>query len=292
MLDTNPITQDTVKEVLSINAEQITDASYWEGLFSKLLDFLPTVLYAFIFLFVGFKLIKFIMNFLKRILRLRQCDESVIGFVSTTVSVILKVAVIISFVGMLGIETTAFIAALGAAGLAVGLALQGTLQNFAGGVIILVLKPFRLNDLVEFGGHKGTVKNISIFNTTIDNPLTNELVVIPNSTVATSTIVNWSENSPRRVEAPFSISYGENIDNARKVVIAKAKSDARVLDSIDCEVIVKSLNSSSVDLELRVWVMPEHYFVVSSDMLELAYNTLIENNISMPFPQLDVKIKP
>lgn len=268
----------------------IVDPQYWENKISDFLNFIPTIIFAIIVLILGFKLCNIIVHIIARIMRRRSCEESVIGFASTTISVILKVIVVMSFVGILGINTSAFVATLGAAGLAVGLALQGTLQNFAGGVIILVLKPFRTGDLVEFGGHKGVVGEIKIFNTVIDKFATNETVIVPNSAIASGTLINWKSERERRIQASFSVAYGEDISLVRAIVLEMAERDSRLLDTAK-EVIVTALADSSVNMELRVWVRPVDYVAVSSDMLENIYNILNENNISIPFPQLDVKIK-
>lgn len=269
---------------------KITDISYWEDLFSEFLNFIPTIIFAFIVLTVGFKLCNLLCHLLSKLMRRRECDHSVIAFTTTTVGIILKIIVIMIFVGILGIETTSFVAMLGAAGLAIGLALQGTLQNFAGGVIILVLKPFRVGDLVEFGGHKGFVKAIRIFNTEIDKLTTNETVIVPNSAIASSTLINWRTERERRVDAPFSVAYGEDISFVRAIVLQMAEKDSRLLDT-GKDVIVTALADSSVNLELRVWVRPDDYIFVKSDMLENIYNILNENKVSIPFPQLDVKMK-
>lgn len=286
-----PVQIDTLTNAAGhFDKVKITDASYWEDLLSDFLNFIPTILFAFIVLTIGFKLCNFLCRMMGKLMRRKQCDESVIAFTSTTVGIILKIIVIMIFVGILGIETTSFVATLGAAGLAVGLALQGTLQNFAGGVIILVLKPFRVGDLVEFGGHKGSVKAIRIFNTEIDKLTTNETMIVPNSAIASSTLINWRSERERRVDAAFSIAYGEDISYVRAIVLQMAERDSRLLGT-EKDVVVTALADSSVNLELRVWVRPVDYVVVSSDMLENIYNVLNANNVSIPFPQLDVKMK-
>lgn len=270
---------------------QITDATYWENLFNEFIDFVPTIIGAFAYLIIGLKIAKFLTTILKKILRRNNCDESVVGFVSATILIILRVFIIIYFIRILGIETTSFVAALGAAGLAIGLALQGTLQNFAGGVIVLVLKPFKVGDLVEFGGEKGFVAEINIFNTVINKPTTNEILIVPNSSVASSSLVNWSNERTRRIESPFSIAYGEDIAKVRALVLDMASKDERVLKDIACEVVVVALADSSVNLELRVWVNPVDFFAVQADMLEKIYNLLNAEGVVIPFPQLDVNVK-
>lgn len=273
-----------------IDVVEILDASYWEGLLNKAINFIPTIIFAFFILFIGFKLVNIFVRILSRIMDRNNCDSSVSRFVATTARVILKLVVIMTFIGILGIKTSAFVAMLGAAGLAIGLALQGTLQNFAGGVVILVLKPFKVSDLVEFGGHKGVVKEIKIFNTIIDKIATNETVIVPNSTIASSTLINWKVERERRVNAQFSIAYGEDIAIVRKLVLEIAANEPRLLPNKP-EVLVIALADSSVNLELRVWVKPDDYIAVSSDMLEQIYNKLNDNKIAIPFPQLDVNLK-
>lgn len=287
-----PIIDTLINEVpKKVDVAKITEAAYWDDLLERFLNFIPTIIFAFILLYVGFKAANIIVKIIQKIMRRHLCDESVIGFMTTTVSVILKIIVLMSFVGVLGIETSAFVAMLGAAGLAVGLALQGTLQNFAGGVVILVLKPFRVNDLVEFGGHKGIVKDIKIFNTVIDKLTTNETVIVPNSIIASSTLINWKGERERRLELAFSVAYGENIEEVRRIVLSMAYEDKRVLRTTAPAVIVTALADSSVNMELRVWVDPNDVVFVSSDMLERIYDVLNQHNISIPFPQLDVQIK-
>ncbi len=290
-MDTTTTITNTIVAAEGAGVKNVFTADIFWDMLSKLLAYIPTVIIAFLLLFVGMKLVKFAIKLLGKLLRKRQIEETVISFVQNITNIGLKVLVILTFIGVLGIPTSSFIAAIGAAGLAVGLALQGSLQNFAGGVIILMLRPYRVGDLIEFGGAKGTVVAINIFNTVIEKPTTNENVIIPNGTVAASSLINWKQDRNRRVESSFGIAYGEDIAKARAVVLEMASKDDRVLKDIPTEVIVKSLGDSSVNLELRVWVKPDDYFPVCSDMLERIYNTLNENNINIPFPQLDVMIK-
>ncbi len=290
---TNIANPTTVENVLSTNNGNIGEmsADFFYNALASIIDYLPTVVAAFIFLFLGLKLSKLAVKLIDKLLHKRQIEITVINFFHNLTNIVLRVLVVLTFVGILGIPTSSFIAAIGAAGLAVGLALQGSLQNFAGGVIILILRPYKLGDFIEFAGQKGTVVSINIFNTIIEKPTTNENVIIPNGTVAASSIINWKQNRNRRVESAFGIAYGEDIAKARQIVIDMASKDERIIKDIAPDVIVASLGDSSVNLELRVWVKPEDYFPVCSDMLERIYNELNNNNISIPFPQLDVNIK-
>lgn len=284
---TKEIAIDLSKEPSKIVADLLY---YGESQLLEFLRFIPTIIYAFVILFIGFKLVNIFVKMLNVILHRRMIDESVIGFTLTIAKVVLRIILILIFIGILGFETTALITMLGATGLAVGLALQGTLQNFAGGIIILVLKPFKLGDLIEFGGQKGTVINIRMFDTKIDKLTTNEQVIIPNSIIASSTLINWRLERERRVELSFGIAYGQSIEKTRRVILDMALKDKRLL-ATPPTVVVTSLGDSSVNLELRVWVRPQDAFDIKVDMLEDIYNILNENNIPIPFPQLDVQIK-
>ena len=263
---------------------------YGQNLLTEFLHFIPTIIFAFVALFLGFKLVNLLIKALRVILNRRMVDKSVASFTLTASKVALKIIVIVFFISILGFEVTVLITMLGAAGLAIGLALQGTLQNLAGGVVILVLKPFRVGDTIEFGGQKGTVIDIRMFDTKIDKLTTNETVIVPNSIIASSTLINWRIERERRIELPFGIAYGESIEKTRKVILEMAAKDDRLLVT-PSTVVVTSLGDSSVNLELRVWVRPSDFFDVQVDMLERIYNTLNENSIPIPFPQLDVQIK-
>ncbi len=287
---------DTTNAVAAANPIAVTGAKdfstdiLWDFL-ARLLDYVPTLIAACLILYVGLKISHFLAKLVGKIMEKRNVEKTVVGFVEKIVHISLQIIVIITFIGILGIPTTSFIAMIGAAGLAIGMALQGSLQNFAGGVIILILKPFKIGDFIDFGGEKGTVVAINIFNTVVERATTNETVIIPNGSVSSSTLINWKKERIRRVESPFSIAYGEDIAKVRAIIIAMANKDERVLQDKGVNVVVTALADSSVNLELRVWIEPVHYFDVAADMLEKIYNTLNENNIEIPFPQLDVKIK-
>lgn len=254
-------------------------------------DFLPKLIFALIIFVISYKLINVLTKVLRKILTKRKIDPSVVKFISLLVSISIKMILLISIISYLGIEITSLIAIIGAAGLAIGLALQGTLQNFAGGVIILILKPFKTGDDIEFGGERGIVKEIQLFSTIIEKYGTNENLIIPNSTISSNPVTNWSRYRDRRIDIIFGIGYGSDLKTVKNIIINAVNKDERVTNKIETIIYIKELANSSIDLELRVWGNPTNYFDMRSDMIELIYNTLNENNIEIPFPQLTIHSK-
>ena len=194
---------------------------------------------------------------------------------------------IVSVIGQLGVETTSFIAVLGAAGLAVGLALQGTLQNFAGGVIILLLKPFKVGDFVDVGGHMGTVKEIQIFTTIMVTP-DNKVIIIPNGGLANASMTNFSAMPTRRVDFSFGIGYGDDFEKAKSLIKGLIDADSRILKDPEPFVRVGELADSSVNITTRVWVNSADYWAVHFDMIENVKKTFDKEGVSIPYPQMDV----
>jgi small conductance mechanosensitive channel len=215
-------------------------------------------------------------------------NESLIPFLRALVNILLKAMLFISVLGMVGIEMTSFIAILGAAGLAVGLALQGTLQNFAGGVMILLFKPYEVGHFIEAQGFMGTVKEIQIFQTVLLSP-DNRKIIIPNSPLATGSLTNFSAMPTRRIDFSFGIGYGDDIDKAKEILLNMAQSDGRVLkEENPPQVMVEALADSSVNLKLRVWVKSEDYWSLYFDITESVKKQFDAAGISIPFPQQDV----
>ena len=249
----------------------------------------PKLLLAIVTLFAGLYIIKSLTKLSKRIMKKRELDESLRPFFASLINVTLKTLLVISVMGMIGIEMTSFIAILGAAGLAIGLALSGTLQNFAGGVIILIFKPFKVDDFIEAQGHMGTVKEIQIFNTillTVDN----RTIIIPNSPLSTGTMVNFSAQAERRVDFTFGIGYNDDIDKTKTVLHELINADERILKTPEAFVAVSELADSSVNFVVRVWVKGENYWPVFFDMNERVKKEFDKQSISIPFPQRDVHI--
>ena len=251
----------------------------------------PQIIIALIVLWVGLKLIKALDKFLNRLFKKKSIDISLASFIVSILDMTLKVLLTISVLSMVGIEVTSFIAVLGAAGLAVGMALQGTLQNFAGGVIVLLLKPYKVGDFIEQGSFSGVVKSIQIFNTVLSTP-DNKIIIIPNTQLATNSLINYSKSENRRADINIGIAYGESIDNARAALIELAKTKSYVLseEGLAPMVFVAALNDSSVDLQLRVWVKNADYWTAINELNQGAYETFNAKGISIPFPQLDVHL--
>jgi len=247
------------------------------------------VLLAIITLLVGWWLIRKFTRMMKKIFEVREFEPTLQKFLLNLVSAIFKVLLIISVVSMVGVQMTSFIALLGAAGLAFGLALSGTLQNFAGGVMLLILKPFRVGDYIEAQGHAGTVMEIQIFHTMLNTP-DKKRIVIPNGGLSNGSIINYSAEPTRRVEWIFGISYSDNIDKAREIIMECLEADSRILRDPQPMVAVKNLGESSVDLVTRVWVETPAFWPVFFEINEKVKKEFDKKGISIPFPQRDVHL--
>ena len=249
----------------------------------------PKLVYAIFTLLIGLWIIKIFMNGVKRVMAKREINISLIPFLTSLIGTLLKIMLAITVMTMLGMEMTSFIAILGSAGLAVGLALSGTLQNFAGGVIILILKPFKLGDFIEAQGFSGTVKEILIFNTMLNTP-DNKLIILPNGPLSTSSIVNYSHETKRRVDMSFGISYSDDIKKTKDVLKQLVESDERILKDPAPFIALSELADSSVNFVVRAWVVPSDYWGVFFDMQEKVKLTFDKEGISIPFPQRDIHL--
>lgn len=240
-------------------------------------------------LIIGFWLARVLSRMLTRILRKSKTDEGLITFSSSLISMLLKILVVITAITQLGIEMTSFITLLGAAGLAIGMAFSGTLSNFAGGIMILVLKPFKVGDIILTQGEKGVVKEIQIFNTYL-HTLDNKVIILPNGQVANGNIINFTKADNRRVDWIISISYGDSFDKAKELIELFLHEDQRILKDPSSFVGIKLLNASSVDLEVQAWVKTEDVSAVFFDINARIYNELPKHGIHFPFPQVDVHL--
>jgi small conductance mechanosensitive channel len=263
---------------------------YVEEAGSMILTYAPKVLLAILVLIIGLWIIKRISRGMTNLMTKRNVDPSLIPFLRGLMGVLLKVMLVISVVSMLGVETTSFIAILGAAGLAVGLALSGTLQNFAGGVMILIFKPFKVGDFIDAQGHMGTVREIQIFNTIMKTP-DNKTVIIPNGGLATGSMVNFSTEPTRRVDMSFGIGYSDDIDKAKSILMRLLEEDERVLKDPAPAVAVAELADSSVNFNVRPWVNAGDYWGVYLDMQEKVKKAFDAEGVSIPFPQMDVHVQ-
>ena len=240
--------------------------------------------------FIGKLVIKWVIRIMDRAFIRHDIEISLRTFLRTLVKVIMMVMLLLAIIQTLGVNTSSFLAIFASAGLAVGMALSGTLQNFAGGVVLLILRPYKVGDYIESMGQSGTVESIGLFSTCLKTP-DNQIVYVPNNSISTSIIDNYSQSETRRVDWLLSISYGDDVDVARREIVAMLEADARVLKDKAPEVYVKTLNSSSVDLTIRAWVANADYWSVYYDINERMYKELPSKGINFPFPQMDVNIK-
>jgi small conductance mechanosensitive channel len=249
----------------------------------------PNLLWAILTLIVGLWIVKMISKGVGKALEKSDTDPTLRGFIKSLITILLKVMVYITALGMLGVEMTSFIAILGAAGLAVGLALSGTLQNFAGGVMILFFKPFKVGHFIEAQGHSGTVKEIQIFVTILTTP-DNKTIIIPNGPLATGSLVNYSREEKRRVDWSFGIGYGDDLDKAYAVIKRLLSEDDRVLNDPEPFMALGALADSSVNITVRAWVNAADYWAVFFRMNEEVYKTFEDEGLSIPFPQRDIHV--
>ncbi len=251
--------------------------------------FLPKLGTAILVLVVGWLLIKLIRKLLAVSLAKGKIDNSLSNFLLGFTSILLKIVLLISVASTLGLKTTSLLAVLGSAGLAIGLALQGSLSNLAGGVLILFLKPFKVGDFIEGAGHSGSVQEIGLFNTTLLTP-DNKRVVIPNGTLSNASLTNFTAEGKRRLDFTFGIGYGDDIKKAKEVLTRIANEETRRLNDHEIVVAVGSLGDSSVNLLLRFWVTSQDYWATYWDNVEKVKLTFDQEGISIPFPQRDVHL--
>lgn len=247
------------------------------------------IIAAVVIFIVGRFLIKLINRLVASILQRRHIEISVQTFLSSLVNIILTILLIITVIGALGVNTTSFAALIASAGVAIGMALSGNLQNFAGGLIILFFKPYRVGDFIDVCGVQGTVSAVQIFHTILLTP-DNKAVYLPNGSTSSSTITNYSREDKRRIEWTFGIDYGEDVGRARTAILSVITADARILPDPAPFVAVGGLSDSSVDIIVRVWVPTEEYWNVYFDMHQRVYETFNEQKINFPYPQQTVHL--
>ncbi|MCR5658064.1 MAG: mechanosensitive ion channel [Bacteroidales bacterium] len=245
---------------------------------------------AIVVLLLGSWVIKLIKKALMKVLTRRNAEPSLNSFLMSLVSVLLSFFLIMAVVGILGINTSSLVALLASAGLAIGMALSGTLQNFAGGVMIILFKPFKVGDFIAAQGYEGKVSSIQIFNTTILTP-DNKTVILPNGALSTGPVTNYNKETDRRVDWVFSISYGDDYDKAKAVLQSLCDADNRILKEPKPVIELLKMSDNSIDITVRVRVKPEDYWNVYFKMNELVYKTFPKEGLNFPFPQMDVHVK-
>ncbi|MBQ3579615.1 MAG: mechanosensitive ion channel family protein [Bacteroidales bacterium] len=252
-------------------------------------SFVPKLLIAILVLWIGLKLTKLLKKSILKLLDKRSAEPSLKTFLASLVDVLLKVMLVIMVMDIIGIKATSFIAVLGAAGLAVGMALQGTLQNFAGGVIILLMKPFKVGDYIECGAYKGYVKEIRIFHTFMQ-PFNGRTIIVPNSSLATTSLTNHTKQPQIRLDVVASVAYGTDLDFAKEVLMEVIDNDPLILKDPIPKLAVSELGNSSVDISMWMWVKTEDYWTVWMRIRENVYKAFNEKGITIPFPQMDVHV--
>ena len=257
----------------------------------KAINFGIKVLAAILIYLIGAWLIKKIKGMLKRIFDKKGTDAAIASFTMSIVSIALTIVLIIVTIGTLGIDTTSFAALLAGGGMAIGMALNGTVQNFAGGIMILIFKPFKSGDYIEAQGFAGTVSEVTITSTKLTT-VDNRIIIIPNGTLSNGTINNYSDQKFRRVDLTVDVEYGTSSDAVKAVLHSIVKEDARILsEPAEPFIALSSLKDSSIQFTMRLWVNSSDYWGVYFDTTEKVYNELPKNGIHFPFPQLDVNIK-
>ncbi|MBE5927324.1 MAG: mechanosensitive ion channel [Lachnospiraceae bacterium] len=284
--------ETTVIEQATENVEEKVDLlmQAWNAIWPGLLAFGKRLLVAIIIFVVGRIVIKALLKVSKRFFNKVNMETSVSKFLVSVIRILLYVVLIVMVCSQMGIATSSFIAILGSAGLAIGLALQGSLTNFAGGILILLVKPFKVGDYIVYaGGEEGTVSKIDIFYTNIITT-DNRKIVIPNGSVANSTLINVTAYDKRRVDLQIGISYSADISKAKEVITKVAEACDTVLKSEEIFVYVSNLDASQVSMGVRVWSKTEDYWATKFELTETIKNTLDDNNIEIPFNQLQVHV--
>ncbi|CDM41994.1 mechanosensitive ion channel family protein [Ectopseudomonas oleovorans] len=266
---------------MEMNVEELVKIS--EAWLPVVLEYSGKLTLAVITLLIGWWLISRLMSSIESMLAARKVDRALSSFISSLVSIVLRILLLISVASMIGVETTSFIAMIGAAGLAIGLALQGSLANFAGGVLIMLFRPFRAGDWIEGQGVSGSVDSIQIFHTTLKTA-DNKVVIVPNGALSNGHITNYSREPRRRADINIGIDYSSDIKRAREVLLDIAKDPRVQLDPAPV-VFVTGLGESAVNISLRVWVATGDFWPVTFEFTELAKERLTEAGIGIPFPQ-------
>ncbi len=245
------------------------------------------ILAALVIFIVGRFLVSFLNKMVARLLARRKVDPSVQSFTKSLVSILLTVLLIVAVISKLGIETTSFAALLASAGVAIGMALSGNLSNFAGGLIVLLLRPYKVGDWIEAQGVSGSVREIQIFHTILTTA-DNKVIYIPNGSLSSGTVINYSREDTRRVDWVIGVEYGENFDKVESTVQRILAADKRILATPEPFIALHALDASSVNVTIRVWVKSEDYWSVYFDMNKTIYKVFNEEGIGFPFPQLTV----
>lgn len=265
-----------------------------EQLLDKLVEWCLThglrLVLGLIFLIIGWKIINRFLKSFDKLHEKRNFDPTLHSFLKAIINAILKILLVLSLAGYVGIDTASFAAMITSAGLAVGLALQGSLSNFAGGVILLLMRPFSVGDFIETTGHSGRVEHIKLFYTYLLTP-DNKEIMIPNGSIANSSIVNYSMRDTRRVDVTFGVSYEDDVFHVKKVLWDVVNSEERILKDPEPFISISEHGDNSVNFVVRAWTKTDDYWDVHFYLLEQAKIKFDEENISIPYPQMDIHMK-
>ena len=275
-------------ELITLNTDFIT--RYWDYFTTVLIEYSPRLISAAIIFVVGWTVIKLIKKLIMRIMVKREMEPTLSKFLADILIWTLKILLFVTVISRLGVENSSFVAIIGAAGLAVGLSLQGSLSNFAGGVLIIMFKPFKVGDFIEAQGVMGTVKQIQIFVTQLST-VDNQIIFVPNGVLSNGTIINYTYATTRRADLTIAISYSSNIKRAKEIAMEVMEKHPMVLKDPAPIVLVKDLAESSINLAVRPWAELSDFFEMRSDVLEQIKNEFDANGITIPFPQRDIHIK-
>ncbi len=272
--------------MLLLNANSLS----WEDVMVFLKDLIfkfgPKLIVACIILYVGFRLIRFLTKRIGKVFEKRNLDVSLRPFLLSVVSIGLKILLILTVVGYLGVEMTQFTAIIASAGVAIGLALSGTLQNVAGGVVLLVLRPFRVGDYISAMGYEGTVKSILIFHTTLIT-VDNKVITLPNGALSSGSMINYSRMDTRRIDLNFKLAHGVDLNAVSAAIIAIAKEDKRIFTN-PVPVVIPTISDLSVLVDLRFWCKTEDYWDVLADINKNVYDYLVKDKIALPYSKIDI----
>jgi small conductance mechanosensitive channel len=284
-----------MQDTLQVNTEEASSAGgesfefSWEWFEDKAYEWGLNMVMAIAILVIGFFIAKRVSIIVGKVLDRKAFDESLKKFLMSMVSISLRILVVVTALGQLGLEMTSFIALIGGAGLAIGMAFSGTLGNFAGGVMILIFRPYRVGDYIQAQGEEGTVKEIQIFNTillTIDN----KTIIVPNGAMANGNITNYTMEKLRRVDFTVGIGYGDKYGHAKSVLERFISEDEKILKDPAPFIGLGELADSSVNITLRVWTKTEDYWNVFFAMNEKIYKEFDQEGLSIPYPQMDVHV--
>lgn len=263
---------------------------YIENFGNRLVAFFPDLIKAAIILIIGMILIKFFRRFMTRMMTKKTHDPTVLKFLMDLLTWVFRVILIVAFIDALGVPTTSFFAVLGAAGLAIGLSLQGSLSNFAGGILIILFKPMRVGDYIEAQGEGGTVAAIRIFNTKLITS-TNQVIYIPNGALSNGVIKNFSKELTRKTDLTIGVAYSSDLKHVKDVLRKITQKDERILKEPAPAILVRQLADNSVNFQIAVWAKNEHYGEVLSDLQETIKAEFEKEGIEIPLPQRDLHIK-